>query len=282
MAEYLIKGATLKGIAEAIRGKTGGKDPIAVSAMAAQIESITGSGSSADVRHVTFMSYDGSVEYLRLPVAVGYDCQNPKIDTPAKPSTAQYSYTFAGWATEANGALDANALKAVDEDRTVFAAFASVLRYYTISYLDTDGSVLKTESLPYGASISYIPQKQGYTFAEWSPAATIVNKDITYTAVWTEQVSFANSMWADIVAVAESGNAPNVFAVGDTRTMNLGFCTATVMILGFNHDELADGSGKAGISIGMMETTTTSTKCASDGSGYRGNENILNRFTADI
>lgn len=45
MAEYLIKGETLTGIAEAIRVKTGGADPIAVTDMAAQIESITGGGS---------------------------------------------------------------------------------------------------------------------------------------------------------------------------------------------------------------------------------------------
>lgn len=44
MAEYLIQDTTLTAIAEAIRGKTGGEDVIAVSAMAEQIASITGGG----------------------------------------------------------------------------------------------------------------------------------------------------------------------------------------------------------------------------------------------
>ena len=44
MAEYLIQGETLTGIADAIRGKTGGTEPVAVSDMAAQIEGIQAGG----------------------------------------------------------------------------------------------------------------------------------------------------------------------------------------------------------------------------------------------
>ena len=48
MSEYLIHGETLIGIADAIREKTGGTDPVAVSDMAALIESIqAGGGDSA-------------------------------------------------------------------------------------------------------------------------------------------------------------------------------------------------------------------------------------------
>lgn len=45
MAKYVIEDTTLTGIADAIRGKTGTTDPIAVTDMAAQIEAITGGGS---------------------------------------------------------------------------------------------------------------------------------------------------------------------------------------------------------------------------------------------
>lgn len=44
MAEYLIQDTTLTGIANAIRGKTGGTDPVAVSDMAAQIDGIRAGG----------------------------------------------------------------------------------------------------------------------------------------------------------------------------------------------------------------------------------------------
>ena len=44
MAEYLIKGETLTGIADAIREKTGGTDPVAVSDMAGKIAEIKAGG----------------------------------------------------------------------------------------------------------------------------------------------------------------------------------------------------------------------------------------------
>lgn len=86
MAEYLIKGETLTGIAEAIRGKTGGADPIAVTAMAAQIESITGGGSGGG---------GGS-----LPAGLYW--LNDHDNLPAPTIYNQYWYTF-------NGELYANA-----------------------------------------------------------------------------------------------------------------------------------------------------------------------------
>lgn len=49
MAEYLIQDTTLTGIADAIREKTGGTDPVAVSDMAAQIEGIQAGGGGNDV-----------------------------------------------------------------------------------------------------------------------------------------------------------------------------------------------------------------------------------------
>lgn len=219
----------------------------------------SGGGSSADVCYVTFMSYDGLTEHGRLPVAKGYDCPNPKF-TPTRESTAQYSYVHAGWATEANGALDSNALKEVNEDRTVYANFAAVVRYYTITYLDTDGSVLKTESLAYGSTPSYVPTKDGYSFDKWTPAVTAVTGDMSYTAVWAQKLKFSNALWEDIAAVCEAGKAGEHFAVGDTRVVTVTLATSSKTysvdvvfeILGINHDDLADGTGKAGITIGTQ------------------------------
>lgn len=48
MAEYLIQDTTLTGIADAIRGKTGGTAPVAVSDMAAQIAGIQAGGGDID------------------------------------------------------------------------------------------------------------------------------------------------------------------------------------------------------------------------------------------
>ena len=117
-------------------------------------------GSSADLRYVTFMSYDGLVEYGKKAVAVGDDCADPIargiFATPTRESDAQYNYTFYGWAAEPNGGANASWNKAVTEDKTVYANFTAAVRYYTITYYDSDGTtVLKTESLAYGALPSY-------------------------------------------------------------------------------------------------------------------------------
>jgi hypothetical protein len=259
--EYLIWGSTLKAIGNAIREKTGKTDAISPNDMPGEIRGITGGGggsggSSDDVRYVTFMSYDGTVEYGKIPVAVGYDCPNPKFDTPKRESTAQYKYTFAGWSTVANGGVDENALKAVTEDRIVYANFIATVIYYTISYYDGD-TLLKTEQLPYGATPSYSPKKSGSTFTGWLPEVATVTEDASYYAQWVEQITFANGSWEQISNISESGMASETFAVGDTKEITWGGKSYKLVVLGFDHDDLADGSGKAGMTIGCMTAYPT-------------------------
>lgn len=260
MAEYLIKDTTLTGIADAIRAKNGGTDPIAVTDMAAQIAAITGGGgSSDDVRYVTFMSYDGTVEYGKKAVAVGDDCADPiargVFDTPTRESTEQYNYTFYGWATEVNGGADANALKAVTEDRTVYANFSSTLRTYIITFYDDDGTVLKSTGMAYGSYPSYTPTKDGYTFNGWQPALATVTGDAEYTAQWIAKLDFNTLTWAQIAEYAESGEAANVFEIGAKKTFSTKQnVSMTAEIIGFNHDNLADGSGKAGITLKINQS----------------------------
>ena len=217
-------------------------------------------GSSDDLRYVTFMSYDGSVEYGKKAVATGDDCADPiargVFDTPTRESTAQYSYTFSGWATVPNGGKDANALKAVNEDRTVYANYVSAVRYYTITFYDSDGTtVLTTKSVAYGSVPSYTPEKDGSSFIGWSPELVAVTGNASYSAQWEERVTFANGSWADIAQISEEGRASEYFNVGDTRTLRFGSADITLAIAGFNHDDLADGSGKAGMTIVTMNVS---------------------------
>lgn len=214
-----------------------------------------GGGSSADVRYVTFMTYDGSIEYGKKAVAVGDDCADP-IDrgiftTPIRESTAQYNYAFAGWSTQVNGGLDSNALKAVEEDRTVYANFEAVLRCYTITYLDDDGvTVLSTEPVAYGSVPSYTPSKDKYDFVAWVPALVAVTSDASYTATWKAKAAFATATWAEIAEICEAGKAAETFAVGDTKTVKIGTTYCGIRILGFDHDDLV-GGGKASISMAL-------------------------------
>lgn len=250
-----VLGALFGDIADAIREKTGDTATMKPAEFPAKISGIkVGGGSVEGVHFVTFMSEDGTVELYKRPVADGDDCADPVmrnlISAPTKASTAQYNYDHAGWATEPNGALNANALKAVTEDRTVYANFAAILRYYTISFYDGD-ALLESKSVAYGTVPSVTkPAKDGYTFDSWEPELVAVTGDATYTAKWVEKITFADGTWADITRIAESGKARDYFTVGDTKTVTIsGVVSGKFVIIDINHDDLADGSGKAGLTI---------------------------------
>ena len=220
MADYLIKDSTLSDMADAIREKNGQIGNILVSDYAEKIREIeTGGGSVEGVHYVTFISEDGSTELYKRVVADGDDCADPVdrglIPEPTKESTAQYNYTHVGWSATPNGALDENILKAVKADKTVYANFAAVLRYYTVTYYDGT-TVLKTESLAYGATPSYKPTKDGYDFAAWTPNA-VVTGNMSYTASWKSKAGFQSSTWAEISAITTAGTTSSFFKVGDKR-----------------------------------------------------------------
>ena len=74
----------------------------------------------------------------------------------------------------------------------------------------------------------------------------------------TELLDFGSMAWADIAEISESGKANEYFAVGDEKTISLTTDEqVTLVILGFDHDDLSDGSGKAGMTIGMKNLLAT-------------------------
>lgn len=81
---------------------------------------------------------------------------------------------------------------------------------------------------------------------------------ITYTVTVEQEETpqptsaFATDSWATIAAASADGTASTKYKVGDEKTITLTTGEkVTLQIWGFNHDDLADGSGKAGISLGM-------------------------------
>ena len=77
------------------------------------------------------------------------------------------------------------------------------------------------------------------------------------TFVTKPKPTFAESDWTTIAEESEKGNAQKYFAVGDEKTIVLTTGEEiTLVILGFNHDDLTSG-GKAGITIGMKELLAT-------------------------
>ena len=88
---------------------------------------------------------------------------------------------------------------------------------------------------------------------------------ITYTITVEQEEApeppastFSTDSWATIAAASADGTASTKYKLGDEKTITLtGGEEVTLQIWGFNHDNLADGSGKAGITLGMKNLLAT-------------------------
>lgn len=73
-----------------------------------------------------------------------------------------------------------------------------------------------------------------------------------------QEPSLEKASWATINSLVQSGKAASLFKVGDEKTITLTTGEeVTLVILGFDHDDKADGSGKAGITFGMKNLLAT-------------------------
>ncbi|SHK43191.1 Listeria/Bacterioides repeat-containing protein [Fibrobacter intestinalis] len=114
-----------------------------------------------------------SVQYGKTPAYAG---------TPTLPSTAEFSYAFAGWHVEPTAAT---------EDFDYYATYTQTTNSYTVTFLDYDGTKLQESSYLYGATPGYAktPTRAStvaydYTFAGWNPAVVKVVANAEYKAIY--------------------------------------------------------------------------------------------------
>ena len=69
--------------------------------------------------------------------------------------------------------------------------------------------------------------------------------------------ALSDMAWEDVALVSAAGKSADYFAVGDQKTISIGGVGYAVEIVGFNHDNLANGKGKAGITFGMVTCLKT-------------------------
>lgn len=113
---------------------------------------------------------------------------------------------------------------------------------------------------------------------------------------WADEIIgpvFANNDWETIAYASEHGQIPDTWLVGDTKDFTLTDGeTLTVEIVGFYHDDLADGSGKAGITFGLknlMANTRQMNSSNSNAGGFTGSDmydwlqsTLLNSLPSDL
>ena len=221
-----------------------------IGSTAAELSAICGPV-AVPVHTVTLMC--NGEELYKTKVVHGYACPDPveagEIETPTQEATAQYTFKHSGWTLTEGGDADESALTNITADTVIYAAFERSVRYYTITYYD-ENTIFTTQSVAYGSMPpSFVPTKDDYAFDDWYPEIVPVTGDASYYAGWVGKISFSTADWATIAELSESGKASRHFAVGDTKPVDFNGTTLTVAIADFDHDDLADGSGKAGMTI---------------------------------
>lgn len=240
---------------------------------------------------VTWKSQDGST--LETDNDVEYNTKPTfNSDAPTKADDAQYTYTFVGWATEANreiGTPEAN-LPAVTADVTYYAAFSKTARTYTVTWMPQDGqgNAYETDTgVAYNASPSYDsaePTKAAdaehtYTFVGWATSANqetgtpeanlpAVTADVTYYAAFSK----TPRTYTVTGAIDNSGNVTN-----SNQTVNAGDSSTAMTFTPAAGYEIKTITEKIG--DGQPATITVTNK---NSYTYPAKDNVKADITVDV
>ena len=125
---------------------------------------------------------DGFAEGLYLEG----DLVNITADAPAD------GYYFAGWKNSAGVIVSTNATATVEVGTAneVYTAVYEKIESFTVSFVDYDGTVLKTETVEKGKSATApaAPERDGYEFIGWDKSFDNVTANITVTAQYEKNI----------------------------------------------------------------------------------------------
>ena len=110
------------------------------------------------------------------------------------------------------------------------------------------------------------------------------------SSVAPRELTLESATWEEINRIAQEGEASQYFYIGEEKKMTLSTGEeVSMVILGFDHDDLADGTGKAKITFGMKHLLSSRTTGATNYSQYWQDTTIydiisslLPRFPSDV
>ena len=80
-----------------------------------------------------------------------------------------------------------------------------------------------------------------------------MRKGETHTAPVSYKTDFADNTWAQIIDACQKNAVPDAWLVGDQKAMTINGTDYAIDIIGKNHDDYADGSGKAPLTFQMHD-----------------------------
>lgn len=78
-------------------------------------------------------------------------------------------------------------------------------------------------------------------------------KGEVHTAPVTIPAVFADATWEQIIEACETNTVPDTWEIGDQKAMTINGTDYLIDIIGKNHDEYSDGSGKAPLTFQMHD-----------------------------
>lgn len=117
--------------------------------------------------------------------------------TPTKEATAEFSYTFAGWEPE---------VVVATADATYTATFTETTNSYTVTFIDTEGEEISSESYAYGtlAADIVVPEKEvaeedaeniSFYYTTLDKDLVDVTEDVTYTVTFIASATKAGCLY---------------------------------------------------------------------------------------
>lgn len=115
--------------------------------------------------------------------------------------------------------------------------------------------IILNDTNPYFA-LSFLVSYQ-YNGSTWAYVPAYVGMSGQWVLMAPPAQPLEDMSWADISSVSTMGLASSYWSVGDTKGITIDNTPYTVQIAGFNHDDLADGSGKAGVTFTLQNCLNT-------------------------
>ena len=112
-------------------------------------------------------------------------------------------------------------------------------------YIGVDGKARKVKGAYIGVDGVARKIKKGYVGVDG--VARLCYLDSPFDPV------FANNTWEDVIAACQNNAVPNTWSIGDQKTISIDGTNYVVDIIGKNHDDYADGSGKAPLTFQLHD-----------------------------
>lgn len=284
MSEYLVQGASLTAVADAIRAKSGTTDKMVFpDGFVSTVQAIQTGGGDVNESEDGFISRSATSYTNTRVTSVGAYCAYnytalTSIHLPAATSIDQYAFYGCTGLTDINLSAattigqyafsDCRNLKCVDlsgSTKPTINAYAFqkcselnavIIRSDTVATL-SDTNALTGTLIGQGLGGIYVPDGLVDTYKAATNWATYAANIYPISIYPVTDYSTITDSWDEILAAINDGTYTTKYTVGDTKLMTINGSDVYVQLVAMDADPLADGSGNTAPTSWIVKSTLT-------------------------